>query len=419
MILCRSSLAEPGAPRGFGPAGFKGRLAFRARRWPLTWTQRFVACAVAPLALLFTSGATVVHQTYTPSAAAVRVPAEVVADFFIVEAHVAGKGPFRFLVDTGSSVSLVSPALAATLPAAGSLAVTNASQNRATLPGVVVPRLELGRAIFSDVSAAVFDFGDLSRQLGRRVDGVIGFPLFRHVVFTIDYPARQLVIDPRGRLSPQDDATVDCYGDGGLPLATVEVGGQRVVALIDTGSDAALTVNAAAPSANLVRDLRRGSVRATVTGDEPQLVGRLETDVRIGTHRVAQPVVEVADGLPALGNGVLKHFAVTFDPRQQLMALRRTDDTAIRVPAQRSVGLGFVRGENDWRVAAIVPDTRAEEIELREGDRCVRINGEPTLRWPLERYQELLRRNDAVTFTFASATGRELDVRLPVIDLVR
>lgn len=395
-----------------------------ARRAVHGWTRRLCACGFASLALLFTSGATVVHSCYTPSRFAIAIPAEVVADFFIVEAQVDGFGPFQFLVDTGSSVSLVSPALARRLGPKASrgdeaLEVRVPSQRATTLPAVVLPRLELGQAAFQRVPAAVFDFGDLSRQLGTRIDGILGFSVFRDVVFTIDYPARRLVIDPRGTLAGGARDAVDCYGDGGLPLATVAVGGQRVIALIDTGSDSALTLNRAIAAARFVRDSRRGSVRATLAGDEPQVIGRLEADVRIGSHRVERPLVEMAEGLPALGNGVLKHFAVTFDPRHQLMLLRRDEAAPIQFGPQRSVGLGFAREEDDWRVAALVPDTPAQRFDIRVGDRCVRINGQPTPAWPLERYRSLLRTSETVTFTFASGDGREREMRLPVVELVR
>jgi hypothetical protein len=383
--------------------------------------HRLFACGFVSLALLFTSGATLVHTPYAPSPVAVTVPASVIADFFIVEAHVAGQGPFNFVVDTGSSVSLVSPALArrvGALPRAA-LEIRSPSQRTTTLPAVTLPRLDLGAAHFSDVRAAVFDFGDLSRQLGKRIDGIVGFPVFRDVVFTIDYPARRLVIDPQGSLTGWIGDAIDCHGDGDLPLASLDVGGRRVIALIDTGSDSALVLNPGTDAARFVRGSRRGTVRATISGDEPQFIGRLAADVRIGPHRVETPVVEMAEGLPSLGNGVLKHFAVTFDPRHQRMALRRDASSPVQIAAQRSVGLGFARGEADWRVAAVVPDTPAEALDIRVGDRCVRINGERTSEWPLERYQSLLRTSQTVTFTFASASGRETEWRLPVVELVR
>lgn len=394
-----------------------------ARRFRRAWPHRCLACGFVSLALFFTSGATIVHSSYTPSRAAITVPAEVVADFFIVEASVAGQGPFQFLVDTGSSVSLVSPALARQIGGEGksraALQVHASSQRTVPLPAMTLSRLDVGGAAFRGVPAAVYDFGDLSRQLGRRIDGIIGFSVFRDVVFTIDYPARRLVIDPSGTLMGRSENAIDCYGDGGLPLATVEIGGQRIVALIDTGSDSTLTLNAASDAARLVRDSRRGSVRATIAGDEPQVIGRLAADVRLGGHLVERPVVEMADGLPSLGNGVLKHFAVTFDPRHQLMAVRRDDRDPIEIDRQRSVGLGFVRDETEWRVAAVVPDTPADDRAVRIGDRCVRINGQPTPTWPLPRYQSLLRSAEAVTFTFSSPDGRETDVRLPVVELIR
>ena len=60
----------------------------------------------------------------------------------------------------------------------------------------------IGEAYFDDVPAVVYDFSEFSAHVGLKIDGIIGFPLFRDTLLTLDYPAAQLEIAPNPVIAP-------------------------------------------------------------------------------------------------------------------------------------------------------------------------------------------------------------------------
>lgn len=349
----------------------------------------------------------------------VVAPAQVLGNFFVVEATVDGRGPFRFLIDTGSSISLVSHRVADARPSeTGAVVVRSADGGVASLPRVTLSRATIGAATFVDVPAAVHEFREVSDQLGVQVDGLLGLPVFRDVLLTLDYPAGQLVLDPRGALDAARDSTLHASYGAGVPLTMVRIGDRETAALIDSGSDGGLAINAHEGVA-FAAPLRAGAMRATLAGDYQQRVGRLTSDLQIGGHALRRPVVEVTDRLPSVGGDILKNFSVTFDQRGEQLVLRRSADAApLQSAPQRSVGLSFLRGSSAWQVATVIADTPAAALPIRDGDVCVRINGEPVAAWPIDRFNALLRSAASVTFTLREGADKERELLLPVVDLV-
>ena len=111
------------------------------------------------------------------------LPARIISNFFVVETKWADGRTYRFLLDTGSTVTYVTPDLAkrfAVKERKGTpprtVRVRSASGGEIELPAITLQKLTLGRATFERVSALVFDFADFSGHLGLQIDGIIGFP---------------------------------------------------------------------------------------------------------------------------------------------------------------------------------------------------------------------------------------------------
>ena len=139
----------------------------------------------------------------------VRLPARILSNFFLVEARQDDGQTYRFMVDTGSSVTLVSPALGDALKQKErrgtpprTLPVRGANGREIDLPAITLRHLQLGQAHFERVPAIVYDFSDLSAHLGVAVDGVVGFPLFRDTLLTLDYTGSRLEIAPNPLTPP-------------------------------------------------------------------------------------------------------------------------------------------------------------------------------------------------------------------------
>lgn len=343
----------------------------------------------------------------TFSAPLVSLPLALTAQTPVVEIPRGKSGSWRFLIDTGSSVTLVSPEFAAATgrrgatPEAAGVSVRSASGEWITLPSVTLRRIDLGEVRFESVPAVVYDFDALSDHFGERIDGVLGFPLFRDTVLTLDYPQAKLRLTPPGSsggLMPGARLRFDPANR--VPVVSLEVDGQVVNVVVDTGSDGGLQLSPNGLVLPLVQPAVAGAKVATLTGDRQQRLGRLAGSVQLGTHRFSQPIVDFNDSLNALGGGVLRHFVASFDQSRGEVTLYREPALSLTTPAVRSGGLSFRRTPAYWRVSHVIEGSPAARAGIQEGDLVIRIEGEPVAKWTLRRYEDWVARASALQLTF-------------------
>jgi hypothetical protein len=356
----------------------------------------------------------------------VVVPAQIVGNQFVVETKWDKHGPWHFLVDTGSSVTLVSEEIArryATGKAAlGTPSVhVKSSDGKATLlPSVTLGYIELDDARFENVQALVFDFAEISAHLGIRIDGVLGFPLFQETVFTLDYPQSRLVLSktsPMRDMTTPRGTTVKFTNSQRTPFIPVRLGPENFIALIDSGNDGPLLLNLIGLHPRFSFGPRPGVTVGTLTGNRTQEIGRLEQPLDIGPYRFEKPIVDLTDQISAIGGEILRNFAVTFDQSRNQVTFYR--DSAVPIPAQtrRAAGLSFSKMPTYWRVAAVIPDSPADAAGVQTGDLVIRINGESVADWNLTRYESVIRRATEITFTFLNGP-KETPMVIPTFDLV-
>ncbi len=410
-------------------------LRFPISDWSVSpFGRRLSACLLSTVACLLILTGCVTRGGRSPGEThvepqPVRIPARILSNFFLIEAPQTDGKTYRFMVDTGSSVTLVSPTTASALKQKErrkapprTVPVRGAKNVEVELPAVTLKHLQLGEAHFERVPAGIYDFSDLSAHLGVTIDGVIGFPLFRDTLLTLDYPAATLEIAPNPVIAPpavrQPRTSVIPYNrELATPLIPVQMGNESFFVLIDSGSDGGLSLNPSGLHPRFVHGPRVGMIVSSLDGDKRQLVGRLEQNITIGTQLVQQPVVDLTEQLSSLGGELLRHFRITFDQQRHLVTLVRNTDGPVAMPGRRSTGLSFRRFPNYWRLLAVVPDTPNSNAPLQAGDLCVRINGELVEKWTFERYAELMRTAPKVTYTFLSG-AKEADHEVQIFELV-
>ena len=409
-----------------------------ARRSPTAVPRRLHSRAVAAIvagffaAALLLSGCSSVSRLYKREsrpgrtkldARLVVVPARIIGSHFIVETSWDKHGPWRFLVDTGSSVTLVSPDYVRRYgfqqPAANNppVRIRSADGGTVALPAVNVKRLELGEARFLNIPAFAYDCAELSAHLGVRIDGILGFPLFRDVVFSLDYPQSRLVITTAGPAPLLPGSRIPFNNERRTPIITLSLGGQSFTTLIDSGSDGPLMLNPFGLYPEFSYGPRPGGTVGTLAGDRVQQIARLREPLVIGDYVLERPIVDLTDQLSSIGGEILKYFCVTFDPPRNNVTFFR-DTTAIIAPGpRRSTGLSFTKTPAYWRVVGVVPGSPAARAGIQRGDLVARINGEPVSAWPLQRLDTLTRRAAEITFTFING-AKETPVIIPTFELV-
>lgn len=151
-----------------------------------------------------------------------------------------GQGPFRFIVDTGASHSTLSPALVArlglTIPAGSTLEV-NGVTGTAQVPAVKIQQLQAGALRIDDT-----DFPVVWAPLMAGADGILGAAGLRAQRLMVDFEHNRVVISRADHLgTPRGFMRIPASRvSGGLVVVRAIVGGVRVRAVIDTGSERSL-----------------------------------------------------------------------------------------------------------------------------------------------------------------------------------
>ena len=176
------------------------------------------------------------------------LPASLVSNFLVIETPGDKHGPYHYIIDTGSSATLLTPDLVKRFggrPRTNQAAVRVLGANGEVklLTPVTLKRLDLGSTRFEGVQALVHDLDDLSNHLGVRIDGVLGFPLFRETILTLDYLHPRVTITPSGVLMAMPGVTIPFNNEQNTPLIPIQLGAESFIALVDSGSDAALSLN--------------------------------------------------------------------------------------------------------------------------------------------------------------------------------
>jgi len=235
---------------------------------------------------------------------------------------VNGKGPFRFIIDTGTGGdAFVTPqlALALGLPEIGHATLRDPSgQGGQKTPIVYIDSLELAGVTFRAIPALSYPF---YAEAGT-CDGLLGFTLFRDYLLTLDFPNR-IVSLSSGALKPDGGKEVLPFRMlDHIPVTTLKVDGlQPVEAQIDSGGGGlVLPEKLAARLKYEINPVVFASGRSVATRFELK-AGKLASDVKLGRYTFMHPVVAIHPAFPLVnfGSPPMQIFAITFDQKNLLV----------------------------------------------------------------------------------------------------
>lgn len=112
----------------------------------------------------------------------------------LVDVYANGRGPFQFAIDTGTSTTAITPDLAKQLGLATSSIgpVTTGGAHLDATAGVL-SSFQLGGARTNDLAVMVADFfAVLSKVIGAKLDGIVGYNFLRNYKVALDYPNEML-----------------------------------------------------------------------------------------------------------------------------------------------------------------------------------------------------------------------------------
>lgn len=266
----------------------------------------------------------------------------------LAEVEINGRGPYRFILDTGANRSALSPLVAAEL---GLIAIGTSSvvvhgvTGSASLPIVDVARLRVGDVVLEHLRMPV-----LPANVLADADGILGVEGLQRARIEVNFAQGSVTVRPStGRRAPSEYVVVPARIErGGLMMVNGRIGRLPVRVIIDTGAERTL---GNAP----LRDALQGQLSAGDRVEDAIVIGAtpgtqdgvsfLAPMIRIGEARLRDLPVTFGDlhvfeiwGLedePALLIGMdligsLDRFVIDFRQREFHLKLQPSGDVAIR-----------------------------------------------------------------------------------------
>lgn len=387
-------------------------------------TGLVIACSPLLDAGMLSAGA----PCFTRISGPVSVPAEIAGHVMFVNVMVNGRGPFRVMVDTGCSLSVVSPELADAVDAMipdmdgeeDFLVAENGLGDLTDMQRVLLGSIELGGVRFEGVPAVVSDsFQKLSAIEGRRVDGALGFPLFADLFLGLDFQNQRILLGKQWPANaPAIRASLPVIERADVPFVQAQIQGKPVELMIDTGSNQALQLpNKLVSKLRWKVDPRAGSMVAVFGEVGREAIGRLAGNMSLGDLQQIEPTAIVSTGPPSLGLRSIERFCVIFSQSENRVWICSTSAEPILPTAERSIGLSLLSDQGGLRIAGVIPGSPAEDAHLATGALVTQIEHRPATSWSRDQMEQWINSHEDVALVVAEKTG-ERALRLRAWDLV-
>jgi len=339
-----------------------------------------------------------------PSAASSRslatIPFELYGNQVFVRVRVNRSGPFWFVVDSGAGGWIVDRAHAVHLG-------MRLEQETAQGTGAGSGTYDVSYA--KDVTFSLSEFNilvpligviDLSNnrsQIGREIEGLVGYDFFEKFIVEIDYEAKIIrLFDPKtyhysgvGETLP---ITVDRTARNPFLTAEITLQGaapQSRKLLIDTGSNDTLDDSFVAKSTGPQREV----VSGVGLGKEFKSTVGIVSRVKLGGVSF-ENVYAGAGGVALVGGEILRRFTVIFDYAHGHMILEPNQhfDDAFLWDASGIVSLRLVPESGKFLINSVLQGSPAGEAGLREGDVIESIDGLSSQHFTLQQVESIFHR---------------------------
>ena len=262
-----------------------------------------------------------------------------------VDVFVNGRGPYRFVIDSGADTSAVGLRIANALQLPlGSPAILTGMTDRSVIDRVKVDELAFGASKITNLEVPALREEDLGS------DGLLGIDALAQQRLMIDFESRQVKVEDakvRPAHLPGEIVITARRDRGQLILTKVRAAGVRLNAVVDTGSE--MTIGNLALRDKLVRnkpDRESIAPMVGVTGKSIAVQIAMIAELEIGSVTLRNVPIAFADLPPfqvfglqqepslLLGTDILQAFrrvSLDFRARKVRFQLRRCDAQPITI----------------------------------------------------------------------------------------
>jgi predicted aspartyl protease len=293
------------------------------------------------------------------------INARLVSTRMTVDVRVNGRGPYKFLVDSGADTSVVGLRIARDLQLpAGTPVILNSMTARHVVDRVKVEELELGQSTIRDLEIPALKEQDLGG------DGMIGIDALVHQRLMMDFEKQVIKVEDASVPSIVIDGEIVVRARrqrGQLILTEVVAAGKPIEAVIDTGSE--ITIGNLALREKLIRRGNRDKIFTVpttgVTGVVVDLQMARVSELKLGSVTLRNVPIAFADVPPfkvfglsqepalLLGTDILEKFrrvSLDFKARKVRFQLRKCGLTRLEMSTSYTSGLTRLSSGGDDEV---------------------------------------------------------------------
>lgn len=306
------------------------------------WTVLIFFCAFVTLLQAKEATTRTVYYSIPESAKEITSAYEIPlafspTEYFVVQVMINGKGPFLFMVDTGSSYTMLSKtvAQALNLPLQRRIKYPN-NNSYSSLEVYQIDQLKLGEAEVNNYQVNVYSEPSIvthfRNQKNIPIDGILGIGAFYHYLVTFDYQARKIIL--QSKALEEGEGVMEFEDTRRSPVIPILFKDKNNVTLyikclIDTGFSGYFALPASVktiPFKVLKED--KTLVRA---GFEEHVINKdkLDVSVYVGKKKIVSPTVlygkdiygKANEGFGLLGLLVIHQFKVSIDQKSRLIKI--------------------------------------------------------------------------------------------------
>lgn len=299
-----------------------------------------------------------------------------------VDLKINGKGPYRFIVDTGSITTNISERIARESGIVVSrkiiARVSGTTGKYENQPTAIIGRLESEGFFMKGLAVVVWQSVS---AWGDGVDGLIGMAALQDVILEIDYPKQKVSLFRSENVSlPVSDGISYSGLRPQVTVSTPSSENRKIEVVIDTGADEGFALNniySFPTSGGLSKEDRY----ATDVGGEfsRPLFGQLSGDMSFGPARWRNPLIRESEN-NRIGSPALEHWKLVIDQKKKMLWLLgekgmmtlTTYDGPLESDGRPAVsGFAGVADGDAVLVKEVDPNSRADRAGLKIGDRIL------------------------------------------------
>jgi len=326
----------------------------------------------------------------------------------MIRVRINGKGPFLFYLDSGGH-DLLSPRVAHELgiKIEGAGRSGGAGESTVETGYAKVASLDAGGAILKNQTVLILETSPPD-VVGEKIGGLLGLEFFERFVTHIDYAANKVSFEDPRRFTAADrraaGTPIPFKFYEHMPQVAGRFDGLPAVYNIDTGSSQTVTMTRPFVEGAQLRARYPDAVTMVDgfgTGGPTRSTIVRARSLELGSEEVARPAASLSTAQRGafsdpfyagnIGNGALRHFAITFDYPHSTMYLSRVAHPDLSAYGYNRTGIILVLDHGRLKVVDASPGTPAAEAGLKAGDILSAIGGMDVARQTLRETKQKLK----------------------------